>query len=43
MLQRFPITLAQIKAGDTSDSLLNKIRQNFYWLYQAKAITKRVI
>ena len=27
MLQRLPITLAQIKAGNTSENLLNKIRQ----------------
>ena len=27
MLQRLPITLAQVKAGNTSENLLNKIRQ----------------
>ena len=27
MLQRLPITLAQIKAGNTSENLLNEIRQ----------------
>ena len=27
MLQRFPIALAQVKAGNNSEGLLNKIRQ----------------
>ena len=42
MLQRLPITLAQVKAGNTSEKLLNEIRQIIYSLYQAKEITKRV-
>ena len=42
MLQRLPITLAQIKAGDNSESLLNEIRQIVYCLYQSKEITKKV-
>ena len=42
MLQRFPIALAQIKAGNNSKSLLNEIRQIFYSLYQSKEITKKV-
>ena len=33
MLQRFPIGLAQIKAGNNSESLLNEIRQIVYSLY----------
>ena len=33
MLQRLPITLAQVKAGKNSQSLLNKIRQIVYFLY----------
>ena len=36
MLQRLPIALAQIKAGNTSDNLLNEIRQIIYSLYRAK-------
>ena len=37
MLQRLPITLARIKAGNNSESLdLNKIRQIVYSLYQSK-------
>ena len=27
MLQRFPIALAQVKPGNTSENLLNEIRQ----------------
>ena len=29
MLQRLPILLAQVKTGNTSDSILNEIRQTF--------------
>ena len=36
MLQRFPIVLAQVKAGNTSENLLNEIRQTKYFLYRAK-------
>ena len=42
MLQRLPIALAQIKAGNNSESLLNGIRQIVYSLYQSKEITKKV-
>ena len=42
MLQRLPIALAQVKAGNNSESLLNKIRQIVYSLYQSKQITKKV-
>ena len=42
MLQRLAITLAQVKAGDTSENLLNEIRQIIYSLYQAKETTKKV-
>ena len=34
MLQRLSIALAQAKAGSNSESLLNKIRQIVYSLYQ---------
>ena len=40
MLQRLPIALAQIKAGNNSESLLNETRQIVYSLYQSKQITK---
>ena len=36
MLQRLPIALAQVKAGNNSESLLNEIRQIVYSLYQSK-------
>ena len=42
MLQRLPIALAQVKAGNNSESLLNEIRQIAYSLYQLKQITKKV-
>ena len=42
MLQRLPISLAQVKADNNSESLLNEIRQIFYSLYQSKQITKKV-
>ena len=42
MLQRLPIALAQIKAGNNSENLLNEIRQITYSLYQSKEITKKV-
>ena len=41
MLQRLPIALAQVKAGNNSESLLNEIRQIVYSLYQSKQITKK--
>ena len=42
MLQRLPIALAQVKAGNTTENLLNETRQIIYSLYQAKKITKKV-
>ena len=42
MLQRLPIALAQIKAGNNSEHLLNQIRKIVYSLYQSKEITKKV-
>ena len=42
MLQRLPIALAQVKAGNNSQSLLNEIRQFVYSFYQSKEITKKV-
>ena len=33
MLQRLPIALVQVKAGHTSENLLNEIRQIIYSLY----------
>ena len=42
MLQRLPIALAQVKAANNSESLLNEIKQIVYSLYQSKQITKKV-
>ena len=42
MLKRLPIALAQIKAGNNSESLLNEIRQIVYSLHRSKKITKKV-
>ena len=36
MLQRLPIAVAQVKAGNSSENLLNEIRQIICSLYQAK-------
>ena len=41
-LQRLPIALAQIKAGTTSENLLDEIRKIIYSLYWEKEITKKV-
>ena len=38
--QRVPIALAQVKAGNTFENVLNEIL-NLYSLYQAKEINKK--
>ena len=35
MLQRLPIALEQVQAGNISESLVNEIHQIIYLLYQA--------
>ena len=42
MLKRLPIALAQVEAGNNSESLLNEIRQIVYSLHRSKEITKKV-
>ena len=45
MLQRLPISLAQVKAGSNSESLLNEIRQIVFYLFvsiKKKKKTKKV-
>ena len=42
MLQRLRIALAQVKASNNSEILLNEIRQIVYSLYKSKQITKKV-
>ena len=41
MLQRLPIAHGQVKTVDTSESLLNEIRQTIHYLYRAKQINKK--
>ena len=41
MLQRIPIALAQVKAGNASAKLLNEIIQVICSLYRTKEITKK--
>ena len=42
MLNRLPITLAQLKAGNNSEKLKNEIRQLLYFLYRSKKLTKQL-
>ena len=42
MLRRLAIALAQVKAGNTYENLLNEIRQIIYSVYRTKEITKKV-
>ena len=42
MLNRLPIFLAQIQAGNNSTSLKNELRQILYSLYRSKVLTKNV-
>ena len=41
MLQGLPIALGQLKAGNNSENLLNRIRQIVYFLYQSKKKKKK--
>ena len=41
IFQRLPIAIAQVKAGNTSENLLNEMRQIIYSLYRAKEVTKK--
>ena len=43
MLQRLATALAQVKADNNSESLLNEIKQIVSSLYASKQITKKVI
>ena len=42
MLQRLPIALAQAKAGNTSENLLNKTHQIKCSCYRAQEITRKI-
>ena len=41
-LNRLPILLTQIQAGDNTESLKNELRQILYSLYTSKELTKTV-
>ena len=43
MLQRLPISIAQVTAGYTPENFLNETRQIIYSLYQGKEILKESI
>ena len=42
MLNRLPILLAQIQAGNSSNKLKNELRQILYLLYRSNVLTKTV-
>ena len=42
MLSRLPVSLAQLKAGNTSEKLKNEIRQMLYSLCRSKKLTKQI-
>ena len=42
MLSKWPISLAQLKAGNNSKKLKNEIRQILYSLYRSKKLTKQI-
>ena len=42
MLSRLPITLAQLKAGNSSEKLNNGIRQLLYSLYRSNKLAKQL-
>ena len=42
ILNRLPIALAQLQAGNNSNKLKNEIRQLLYSLYRSKSITEQV-
>ena len=42
MLTRLPIFLAQLKAGNNSEKLENKVRQLLYSLFRSKKVTKQL-
>ena len=42
ILRRSPINLPQLKAGNNSEKLKNKVRQLLYSLYRSKKLTKQI-
>ena len=42
IIQRLPIALAQVKAGNNSENLLNEVREIVYSLYESKDHQKSI-
>ena len=42
MHHRLSIAIAQVRAGNTSENLINEVRQIIYSLYRTKEIIKKV-
>ena len=42
ILSRLPISLAQLKTGNNSETLKNEITQILYSLYSSKKLTKKI-
>ena len=42
VITRLPILLAQLKAGNNSNTLKNEMRQIAYYLYRSKNLTKTI-
>ena len=42
MLSRLPISLAQLQAGNNTETLKNEIRQLSYSVYRSKKLTKQL-
>ena len=42
MVNKLPISLAQLKAANNSKNLKNEIRQILYSLYRSKKLTKQI-
>ena len=42
ILSKLPITLAQLKAGNNSETLKNEVRKLLYSLYRSKKLTKAI-
>ena len=42
MLNRLPISLAKLNAGNNSEKLKNEIRQLLYSLYRSKRLTNSI-
>ena len=43
MLNRLPISLAQLNAGNNSEKLKNEIRKQFYLLHRSKKTYKKCL